>query len=69
MAAALGLIGKLTDRVSVDVGYRYVTLGKANTGTTDASFGALVPFAMNSFERLESKLRSHELRLGLNYRF
>ncbi len=68
-AAAVGLNRKLTERVMLDVGYRYVSLGKANTGTTDASFGALVPFAMNPSERLESQLRSHELRVGVNYRF
>lgn len=68
-AMALGLSRKLSDRVAADFGYRYVSLGKANTGTTDASFGALVPFAMNPNERLEARLYSHELRLGLNYRF
>ena len=68
-AAALGVSRKLTDRLTGDIGYRYVDLGKANTGTTDASFGALVPFAMNPNERLESKLSVHEIRVGLNYRF
>lgn len=68
-AAALGVSRKLTARVSLDVGYRHASLGKANTGTTDASFAALVPFAMNANERLESRLRSNEVRVGVNFRF
>ena len=65
-AAALGVSRKLTDRLTGDLGYRYVDLGKADTGTTNASFAAV---GMNANERLEAKLRSHEFRLGLNYRF
>ena len=65
-ALALGVSRKLTDRLTGDLGYRYMNLGTANTGTTDASFAAV---GMNPNERLESKLRTHEFRLGLNYRF
>jgi opacity protein-like surface antigen len=60
---------KLSERWTADLGYRYVSLGKADTGTTDSSQTALTPFAMNAGERLEAKLKAHEVRLGVNYRF
>jgi opacity protein-like surface antigen len=68
-ALAFGVSRKLTDRLTGDLGYRYVHLGKADTGTTDGSQAGLAPFPMNPNERLEAKLRVHEFRAGVNYRF
>lgn len=65
-ALTAGVSRKLTANLTGDVGYRFVDLGRADTGTTDASFAAV---GMNPNERLESKLRTHELRLGINYSF
>ena len=68
-SVALGATRPLSERMTLDLGYRYSDLGVADTGSTDASFGNLVPFAMNPRERLESKLRVHEVRVGLNWKF
>lgn len=65
-ALTAGVSRKLTANVTGDIGYRFVDLGRADTGTTDASFAAV---GMNPNERLESKLRTHELRVGVNYSF
>lgn len=63
---ALGYSTQLSKDLTLDINYGYTNLGQANTGTTDASFGAV---GMNADERLESELSSQSLNIGLRVYF
>ena len=62
-AVHAGLTYRVTSSFSVDLGYRYIDLGSAQTGPTrafDASFTNGGPFYFN-------KLHSHDFKLGVRW--
>ena len=62
--AGLGTQYKITKNVNLDVGYRYVSLGKiSTTGEEHTSAGSTVG------DKINGKLRSHELLCGVSYSF
>ena len=63
-----GLGFDVTDNTTIDLGYSFVNLGNARTGTLvndDPGLGCAAPCAPVVFNRLVS----HDLKLGLRYKF
>jgi opacity protein-like surface antigen len=57
-----GIGWQVTDRAVLDLGYRYMNYGKANSGVIDsAGF-------VNPMVRIDD-LSAHEVRVGLRYHF
>ena len=62
-AVHAGLTYKVTQSMSIDLGYRYISLGSAQTGPTrafDGSFTGGGPFIFN-------KIYSHDFKLGVRW--
>ena len=58
-----GIGWQLTDRAILDLGYRYMDYGKAQSGKVDSS-----GFANNPRVFIDD-MRAHEFKVGLRYHF
>ncbi|MRR16042.1 MAG: porin family protein [Deltaproteobacteria bacterium] len=65
LAAGTGII--LTDRLSLDVAYRYSDLGRVETSAGNM-FMDVIPAGI-AVNGIESRLRTHGLTVGLRYQF
>lgn len=64
LMAGLGI--RLGSSLTLDLGYRYIDLGKIETPAGDASCTSPVPCTF-SYSGLSGKLHAHELMLGLRF--
>lgn len=63
-----GTAYRITSALSVDVGYRYLDLGKVSTDT--GNYAATGDFAAGAVtSKVEADLRAHELTIGIRYAF
>lgn len=61
-ALMAGVSFPLSADVTLDIGYRYL-----EAGTAETDFGTVIPFAPATYSGASGKLRAHELSLGLRF--
>ena len=63
-----GFTYNLTQNLKLDLGYRYLDLGRATSGAINC-YGGTAVCGDNSRERQSYHLASHDIRLGMRYMF